>query len=286
MNSSLITSMVSMSALQQKLDIMADNMANLNTTGYKRKQASFEDILNNLKQQPVRFEKEGRLSPLGYTQSWGARLSQVQYDLSQGPLKESGKATDVAIEGNALFEVDANGQTAYTRDGSFQLTPLAGDKVNLYLADSSGNLVQGADGPIAVPQGLQFQVAHDGTVSAYAADAPETTVNIGRIKLVVPVKPQFLQQIGNNLFIVPQDMNNVQDQVVRDAVYPADYEADNPDRTDREPIGIRQGWLEQSNVNLADAMTETLLVQRAYQLSARAVSSSDTMMNLANNLRG
>ncbi|MCL6457798.1 MAG: flagellar hook-basal body protein [Gorillibacterium sp.] len=285
MNSSLITSMVSMSALQQKLDIMADNMANLNTTGYKRKQANFEDIINNLKEQPERFQKEGRLSPLGYSQSWGARLSQVRYDLSQGALKESGVSTDMAIEGDALFQVDANGQVAYTRDGSLQLTPKAGDAANLYLTDTSGNSIQGVNGPITVPKGKMIKVATDGTVTAYTADAPEQAAVVGRIKLVVATKPQFLQQIGNNLFIVPQDMDNAQNQIVRDAV-PADYNADDPNRTLAEPIAIRQGWLEQSNVNLADEMTETLMVQRAYQLSARAVSSSDTMMNLANNLRG
>ncbi|MBC8078720.1 MAG: flagellar hook-basal body protein [Gorillibacterium sp.] len=286
MNSSLITSMVSMSALQQKLDIMADNMANLNTTGYKRKQASFEDIINNLKQQPEHFERQGRLSPLGYSQSWGARLAQVQYDLSQGALKESGVSTDLAIEGKAFFQVDANGQVAYTRDGSFQLAAVKGDADHLYLANSDGHLVQGVNGPIAIPKGQSMTIAPDGTVTAFSVNAPQEAVAVGRIKLVVATKPQFLQQIGNNLFIVPQEMNNAQDQVVRDAVFPADYNADDPNRTLSEPIAIRQGWLEQSNVDLADQMTETLMVQRAYQLSARAVSSSDTMMNLANNLRG
>jgi len=274
-----------MTALQQKLDILSDNMANLDTTGYKRKDVNFSDILMNVKQQPQGFQQTGRLSPLGYVQSWGSRVSQVQYDLTQGSLKETGVSTDLSVEGDALFQVEANGQIAYTRDGGFQLTALGGDPNMLTLTTKEGYPVQGKNGSIRIPVGYEMQVSPDGTVTAHPAGNPNATVKIDQIKLNVAVKPQFLQQIGNNLFIVPRDMDNATVQVVRDAV-PADFDASSPGRTVDAPLGIRQGWLEQSNVSMSDEMSDLLLVQRAYQLNARALSSADTMMNLANNLRG
>lgn len=290
MNASLISAMTSMTALQQKLDILGDNMANLDTTGYKRKEASFSDILMNVKRQPQGFQQSGRLSPLGYVQSWGSRISQVQYDLTQGSLKETGVSTDFTVEGDAFFEVNANGQTAYTRDGGFQLTALGEDPTRLTLTTKEGYPVMGKNpdgrtGPIQVQAGYALQVSTDGTVTAHPKDKPNDIVRLGQIKLDVAVKPQFLQQIGNNLFTVPSGMDNAIAQVVREAA-PADFDANSPERTVDTPLGIRQGWLEQSNVSMADEMSDLLLVQRAYQLNARALSSADTMMNLANNLRG
>ncbi|WP_058300337.1 flagellar hook-basal body protein [Gorillibacterium timonense] len=289
MNASLISSMTSMNALQRKLDILGDNMANLSTTGYKRKEANFADILMNVKQQPQGFQQNGRLSPLGYVQSWGSRISQVQYDLTQGSLKETGVSTDLSVEGDALFEVNADGQTAYTRDGAFQLTAQGTDPNLLYLTTKEGHDVQGVDAagnpiPITVRAGYDVHIAPDGTVTEYRKDDPNGSRVVGKVKLVVAVKPQFLEQIGNNLYIVPRDMDNAAAQIVRDAVA-ADYDASSPDRTVDTPLAVRQGWLEQSNVSMADEMADLMLVQRAYQLNARALTSADTMMNLANNLR-
>ncbi|MEO3947245.1 flagellar hook-basal body protein [Gorillibacterium sp. CAU 1737] len=286
MNPSLISSMSSMNALQRKLDILADNMANLTTTGYKRKEANFADILMNVKQQPQAFQQNGRLSPLGYQQSWGSRISQVQYDLTQGSLKETGLDTDLGIEGDAFFEVNANGQTAYTRDGAFQLVSRAGDTQNQYLTTAEGHSVLDyAGNPIRVRNGYDVQIATDGTVMEYKQNDPDDKRVAGRVKLAVAVKPQYLEQIGNNLYIVPRDMDNAAAQIVRDAVA-ADFDADSPNRTVDTPLSIRQRWLEQSNVSMSDEMSDLLLVQRAYQLNARALTSADTMMNLANNLRG
>jgi flagellar basal-body rod protein FlgG len=288
MNHSLINSMVTMHSLQQKLDIVANNIANVNTNGFKRKEATFEDILTNIKQQPQGFQRDGRLSPLGFNQGWGAKLSQAQINLAQGTLSASGVSTDIAIEGNALFEVtmntvDAAGnpikKTVYTRDGSFDLAVNPADKDNLYLETKEGNFINGVDGqPIRVPKDLKMVVDAQGKVTAINPKNPDVgIVNIGQIKLVRIVRPQYLQQIGENLFALPNGLNNANGQILQPVITGATLE---------NPVAIRQGYLEQSNVNLADEMTELMLVQREFQLSSRAITSSDTMMNLANNLRG
>ncbi len=105
MNSSMINAMVSMNGMQQKLDVLADNIANVNTVGYKRKEASFEDLLTNMKQQDAAFRQPVRLTPLGFNQGWGSRLTMVQPDLAQGPIQPTDNPYDIAIEGDALFEV-------------------------------------------------------------------------------------------------------------------------------------------------------------------------------------
>ncbi|WNQ11576.1 flagellar hook-basal body protein [Paenibacillus aurantius] len=280
MNPSLINSMVTMHGLQQKLDVLANNMANLNTAGYKRKEATFEDILNNVKQQPQSFQKEGRLSPLGYTQGWGAKLSQVQTDLSQGTLNPTGLDTDLALEGGALFELQTpDGETAYTRNGAFELTVNPNDPTNVYLATKDGNYIKGVDNlPIKVPAGMKMVVDEGGVVTAFRESDPASgSVPVGQLKLVRVIRPAYLQEVGDNLYTVPAGLNNPPGSIVRDV---------NPASPLEEKVAVRQGYLEQSNVSLSDEMTELLTVQRAFQLTSRAVSSSDMMMNMANNLRG
>jgi flagellar basal-body rod protein FlgG len=288
MNHSLINSMVTMHALQQKLDIVANNIANVNTNGYKRKEATFEDILTNVKQQPKGFQKDGRLSPLGFNQGWGAKLSQAQLNLAQGTLSASGVSSDLAIEGNALFEATLNtvdeagnpiNKTVYTRDGSFELAVNPTDADNLYLETKEGNFINGVNGqPIRVPKDFKMEVDTQGNVTAVNPKDPGAgTLNLGQLKLVRIVRPQYLQQIGENLFALPNGLNNANGQILQPV---------NTGSTLENPVAIRQGYLEQSNVNLADEMTELMLVQKEFQLSSRAITSSDTMMNLANNLRG
>lgn len=289
MNHSLINSSVTMHAIQQKLDIIANNMANSNTNGYKRKEATFEDILTNIKQQPKGFQKDGRLSPLGLNQGWGAKLSQSQLNLSQGTLAATDISSDLAIEGNALYEVTMNTvdettgnpvvKTVYTRDGSFEIAVNPNDPDNLYLETKEGNFVNGTNGqPIRFPKNLKMSVDDKGNVTAVnATDTGIPAVQVGQLKLVRVVRPQYMQQIGENLFALPNGLDNTKGQILQTV---------NTGSALESPVAIRQGFLETSNVNLADEMTELIMVQREYQLSARAVTSSDTMMNLANNLRG
>lgn len=279
MNSSMINAMVSMNGLQQKLDMLADNIANVNTVGYKRKEATFEDLLTNLRSQPEAFSQPGRLTPMDFTQGWGSRMTAVQPNLSQGPLQGTDKDTDIAIEGNALFEVevDGAGNRAYTRNGAFQLT--VGENGDTILATEDGYPVVAnvrepltnriVEGNIVLPQGFSLRVNTDGTVLGVSSDR---TVELGSIKLLKASRPAALTAVSDNLFVVANGINtgDVVQQIVPDS---------------ENLISLRQGSLEQSNVQLTDEMTELINVQRAYQLAARALSSSDTMMSLTNGLR-
>lgn len=290
MNHSMINSLVSMQGLQQKLDIIANNMANTNTTGFKRKEATFHDVLTTTMRQPDTFQQVGRMSPLGLTQGWGAKLSQIQTLMAQGSLKQSDQPTDLAIEGDALFEVivptvDANGQpvrqTAWTRDGAFALKAQPGDPDNVYLTTQEGHLVMNTnDEPVRIPNGYRLKVETDGTINAYSELTPDQPpVPAGRLKLVQVVRPQLLQQMGDNLYSLPPAIDPALGEVLR--VVAAD--AANPEAA---KVKVQQGFLEQSNVNLADEMTELMTTQRAFQLNAKALTSADNMMFLANTLRG
>jgi flagellar basal-body rod protein FlgG len=279
-NNSMIIASASMGALQQKLDMLADNIANSNTVGYKRKTAVFEDIMTSLNPQQTDFNQPGRRTPLGFTQGWGARITSMQTDLTQGALQQTGNMTDVAIEGNGLFEVrtdgNINGARAFTRHGPFQLMPDAnGDRV---LVTNSGQQVVGDTGNgedfIRVPAGYNLSIATDGTLTAVGNEGT-APINLGKLKLVQVTNPELLQAVADNLYGIPSNVNP--NDAVRNIA---------PLPNGETGISVRQGFVEQSNVNMTDEMTDLMIVQRAYQLSARALSSGEQMMGMANNLRG
>jgi flagellar basal-body rod protein FlgG len=289
MNNSMINSSVSMHALQQKLDLLANNVSNINTTGYKRKEASFQDVLTSVKQQPQGFQKQGRLTPLGYNQGWGSKLVEAQLNMEQGSLNETKNPLDFALEGNGLFEIaavtlDANNvpvqTTRWTRNGAFNISPsVDANDPDGYLTTKDGHFVVGTNNnPIRVPANHRIVVQPNGEVVGYnEADRAAAPVDLGQIKTVRVVRPQLLQQIGDNLYGMPADITPQQRDEILQPVTAANNTVD--------PITVRQGFLEQSNVDLSKEMTELVTVQRAFQLNARAISSSDQLMNLANNLR-
>jgi flagellar basal-body rod protein FlgG len=270
MNNSMISSAVSIRALQQKLDMLADNVANVNTVGYKRKTSVFEDILTSIQPHEKDFQLAGRRTPPGFTLGWGTRLAGMMLDMTQGSLQETGNRGDVALEGNALFRIGMpDGTEAYTRNGSFQMTPLPDGSTQLVTA--GGLPVLDADGnAIIIPQGLRLTIRTDGSMAG--EDANGSVVELGQIGLVRTLKPELLQTIGENLYGVSAGM----DPAVVVELLPARPEG----------VSVWQGYTEQSNVNLTNEMAELIAVQRAYQLNTRALSSSDQMMNMANNLRG
>ncbi|MDF2813921.1 MAG: flagellar hook-basal body protein, partial [Paenibacillus sp.] len=178
MNPSMINSLVSLKGLQQKLDIIANNMANINTTGFKRMEATFHDVLTTTMQQPATFQQVGRVSPLGLTQGWGAKLSSVQTQMSQGTMKATDLQTDLAIEGDALFEIaiptqNADGQAgerpAWTRDGTFSLNSRLGDPDNVYLTTKHGYSVLDTNNqPVRIPNYHKIKIEEDGNILAYS----------------------------------------------------------------------------------------------------------------------
>ncbi|MDF2669104.1 MAG: flagellar hook-basal body protein [Paenibacillus sp.] len=289
MNHSMINSLVSMKGLQQKLDIIANNMANINTTGFKRTEATFHDVLTTTMNQPATFQQVGRVSPLGLTQGWGAKISSIQTQMSQGSMKATDLDTDMAIEGDALFEiaiptVDADGlpavKPAWTRDGTFSLNSRPGDPDNMYLTTKQGFAVLDINNqPVRIPNYHKIRVEEDGSILAYSELQPGTpALQIGRMKLVQMVRPQVLQQLGENMYTMPDTIDPALGDVVR-------VVGTDPFNPEADKLAVRQGFVEQSNVNLAEETTELMLTQRAFQLNAKALISADNLMALTNSLR-
>ncbi|MFD2615525.1 flagellar hook-basal body protein [Paenibacillus gansuensis] len=292
MNRSMITAGVSMYGLQQKLDILANNIANVNTVGYKKQEASFQDVLTNVTQQEPSFKQAGRLSPLGYKNGYGTYLANVQTNFTSGALKESGNPLDLAVQGDALFQLSvantgAGGQTsvktAFTRGGNFQLSSL-GDSASNYLTTQDGYLVMGIPNggnpnnpqPVKIPKDHAFTVDAYGNITTRDLTNPYARpVAAGRLLMVKPQQPEMLELTGDNTY-------QLKEGAPANAMSAIAFNRLNPDANQPK---IYQGFLEQSNVDLADEMTELMTVQRAFQLNSRALASSDVMAGLANNLR-
>lgn len=274
MNQTMIAAAVSMNGFQQKLDIIADNVANVNTKGYKRKTASFADVLTNVQQHNEDFQQPGRVTPMGYTLGYGSMLTGLSRDMSQGSLQHTGVSTDVALQGNALFEVGTPTGTAWMREGSFHYIIDGDERI---LTSAEGHPVMSAnDTEIRIPAGYEMKIDEAGRVFGVKTGEPDE--ELGQMKVVRPLKPELLVQMENNLFVLPQgaDRNTFVETLNLTG-----------DRSDPNAphVNVMQGMLEESNVSMVDEMAELMQAQRAYQLASRALISGDAMSELANNLR-
>ncbi|SMG45804.1 flagellar hook-basal body protein [Paenibacillus aquistagni] len=281
MNQSIITASVSMSGMQRKIDVISDNVANLDTYGYKRKTASFADVLTNVTGQHNHFEQPGRATPLGFTNAYGMRMTGTMRDFSMGEINPTDVPTDFALIGEGLFEVASPEGTAFVREGNFQLIPAEGGEA--LLATQFGAPVQGmldgapVDFRIDVKKGFQMQVDEQGRVFEVKSSTGEQYY-LGSLRIVRPTKPELLLQVDDNRYVIPEgiDRNSVvQELNLTEAA--ADGIV---------PLKVRQGALETSNVSLIDEMSELIQAQRAYQMASRALSSADQMWGLANSIRG
>lgn len=283
MNNSMISAMVAMSGIQQKLGVVSDNIANADTVGYKSKEATFEDVFAIVKQQPgAASSLAGRSTASGYNIGFGARMGDVTMNMTEGAMQTTGNPTDLAIQGDAMFRVSVDGKEGWTREGSFHFVPVANDPKSAYMATAQGYLLLDNQGdPIKVPAKTDIGIDDKGVIRSTDGQGRVTIVNKtvvenGRERQIPQsigvdrvIHPEGLQQMDGNLFVLPANAQRA--QVV--GTMSADTE-------------IRQGFLESSNVDLSSEMTDMMNVQRAYQLAARALSSSDQMMNLTNTIRG
>lgn len=271
-----------MTQLQQQLDLISHNMSNVNTTGYKRQEANFSELLyQQFNNQHNKQEEIGRSTPLGIRQGSGAKLAHTGIQLAPGALKQTGRVLDAALsQDNHFFKVlvNENGQQAvrYTRDGSFQLTR-TNNADEWMLADSNGNAVADSNNVPIVVRGPVKEVRIDanGNFTAVPQNAAlaEQTFELG----VVEVKrPHLLQGKGHNLFGFPN--LNALNLAVQDV-------AEEVEGADRAGLNIRQGALEESNVDMASEMTELMIAQKSYQFNSKSISVADQMMGLVNGLR-
>jgi flagellar basal-body rod protein FlgG len=280
MNPSVLMSALAMRGSQQAMDIISNNLANLQTAGYKRREAAFGDLFLAYLQQPSTLPQEGRLTVDGLREGNGVRLTGTLADWRTGAARETGRELDFFIEGDAFFAIEGTGgETWYTRDGNFHLSPAEGGQWHLVTA--SGNRLLGTDGqPLALPPFQSLTVDSQGRITVEQENGTMTTLEPA-IALVRFRSPDALETVGQNRYRIP-------DAIVA-GIQPEDtplWEAVAPEQRGAGNVAIRQKFLESANVDLAWELTRLIQAQRAYQLNAQVLSSADRMMGLANSLRG
>jgi flagellar basal-body rod protein FlgG len=249
-----------MHAQQQTLDVISNNLANVQTAGFKRSRVDFQDLVYEILQAPGASSAQGQEVPSGFQVGHGSRAVATQRLFIKGDLQQTGNILDLAIEGDGFFQVELpNGDTGYTRAGAFKKNSQG------QLVTSDGFAVQPQ---ITIPQNaLSVTVGVDGTVSVVQAGQgqPQT---VGTIELVRFINPAGLQSQGRNLFIPTQASG--------DAI---------PGTPGRDGLGtLLQGFIESSNVNVVEEMVGMIVTQRAYEINSRAIRTADEMMQTANNL--
>lgn len=261
MNPALRTSASGMIAQQRMIDVIANNLANVNTTAFKRSRASFEDVLYETLQGEslVNYQSNESVAPIQVGK--GVRVANVLRFHQQGTVAETGRPFDLAIEGDGFFQIQRpDGTLGYTRDGSFTLSNTGA------LVTGAGYLIQPG---VTVPaDASQVNISANGIVSIQTADQGATPVEIGRIELVRFANPTGLESLGENL-------------------YKETIASGQPITGQAQENGfgrIVQGALEGSNVEIVVEMTDMIAAQRAYEINAKAIRATDDMMQSTNDL--
>lgn len=268
--------------LQQQIDLIGNNLANVSTNGYKRSEASFNDLLvQQINNQPKRAAEVGRLTPLGIRSGNGAKLSQAQLVLTQGSLKTTERNLDVALTKENLFFMvnvqDENGtSTRYTRDGAFFLSPVNGNVSQLQLVTADGHAVLDQFGnPITIEDGpvTELTISEQGDIKVTTKNS-EQYFELGVVSVE---KPQFLEKMGGNLYGLPANLDEL-------AVNEGDI-LTQLTGNQRDDISMQQGALEMSNVDLSKEMTDLMMAQRMYQFQSRSITMADQMQGIVNSIR-
>ncbi|MFC5711486.1 flagellar hook-basal body protein [Thalassorhabdus alkalitolerans] len=276
MNTSMITSSVTMGQLQQQLDTISNNLANADRTGYKRREHSFSDLLaQQVNNQSAQQYEGGRLTPLGIRVGSGAKIAQTALRMEQGSIQQTERSLDFALtDRETFFPVQGEeGEVLYTRDGAFYLSPDPANPDQQVIVTGDGNeLLSGEGTPFVVPAGTRdFQLTNEGMMEAVLANGE--SVNIGELELARITKPQLLEGAGGSMFTLPD-------------LAALDIEAENViELVAGNEAQVQQRALEQSNVDFSKEFADMLNAQRAYSFNARSVSQGDQMMGLINNLR-
>lgn len=250
----LFTAASGMEAQQLRIDSIANNLANVNTTGYKKWRPEFQDMFYEVLQSPGATGADGSSLPTGVQVGHGVRNSTISRVSSQGDRVSTGQSLDLAIDGAGYFQVEkSGGETLYTRDGAFKR-----DRDGNMVTSSGNQLVPS----IAIPSdAIQVTILPDGTVSAILPGQIEPS-EVGQLELARFVNPAGMRALGGNLF-APTEASG-------------DPETGTPDA---DGFGaVTQGFLEMSNVNVADELVQMILAQRAFETNSRVIQAGDEMM--------
>jgi flagellar basal-body rod protein FlgG len=254
MDSALWAAKTGLEAQQTRMAVTANNLANVNTTGFKRGRVAFEDLLyQNLRQVGADAAQDTQL-PSGLAVGTGVRVVATEKTYTQGNLQVTNNALDVAINGRGFFQVALpDGTNAYTRDGSFKINAQG------ELVTSGGYRVQPA---VSIPDGAQsVSIGTDGAVSVQLAGQPAPS-QVGSLQVVDFVNPAGLQARGENLLL--------------------ESAASGPPQAGTPGLNglgaLQQGALEASNVNVVEELVAMIETQRAYEMNSKAISTADKML--------
>jgi flagellar basal-body rod protein FlgG len=255
----LYSSSAGMQSQQTNLDVIANNLANVNTTGFKKVKAEFQDLLYQTSRSAGSDQGGGNMLPTSLQIGHGSRLISTSKIFTNGELTQTGERMDIAIQGDGFFEVQlADGTQAYTRDGALKFSS------DGRVTTSDGLPLQGGWQPI--PSGTeQINIAPNGTVTTKGASGTQSF----QIQLVRFANPAGLEAAGRNLF---KETGASGTPEIGNAAENGFGE-------------LQQGYLEMSNVKVVEEMVNMILAQRAYEVNSKAVQTADEMMQLSNNLR-
>ncbi len=240
---------------QTKMDVISNNLANINTTGFKKMRPVFSDLLYESPTQVGGFTSQATNFPSGLQQGTGANVIATEPVVTQGSLEQTGNALDLAINGQGYFQVlQPSGQVAYTRDGSFQMSSQG------QVVTAKGYQLQPS---ITIPRNAQnITIGTDGTVSVQIQNQPNPS-QVGVIQLANFVNPSGLQNMGDNLATQTQASG-----------------APITGQPSQNGLGtVAQGYLEGSNVSVVDEMIDMIATQRAYELNTQAAKNVDQMLS-------
>ncbi|MHC4404206.1 MAG: flagellar basal-body rod protein FlgG [Planctomycetota bacterium] len=260
----LYTAATGMSAMETKLDVIANNLANIETTAFKRGRANFEDLFYRHLNVPGAEDSSGQITATGLSLGMGTRVSSTQTEFRQGSLQQTGRQLDVAIEGEGFFQViDPSGETLYTRSGNFS-------------QNANGEFVMGSAGVgrllepsiVIPPDATAVSISTDGIV-AVRQQGSQTMNQVGTIDLVTFINPEGLLKLGENLYAETGASGSP-----------------TPGTPGLDGRGfLRQSTLEASNVEPVRELIDLITTQRAFEMNSQTVQVGDQIMQLVANLR-
>ncbi|MEP6619466.1 MAG: flagellar basal-body rod protein FlgG [bacterium] len=260
MNPALRTAATGMMAQQTRTEVIANNLANVNTTGFKRSRAQFQDLLYQTVQGTTVIGTADANTQSAIQVGRGTHLAGVLRQNSQGTLEQTGRPLDAAIEGEGFFQVQLpNGTTAYTRDGGFQISDQG-----MLTTNGGAQVIPGIRIP---PEAADVSISRTGVVS-YTRKGSADTVELGRVEIARFPNPTGLMSQGENL------LTETASSGTAITGFPTD-----------EGMGqLVQGSLEGSNVEVVQEMVDMITAQRAYELNSKTLKATDEMSQVANNI--
>ena len=257
---SLSTAATGMIAQQINIDVISNNIANVNTTGYKKVRTEFQDLLSQTIKAPGAQIAQGTNQPVGIQIGLGTRTSATARDFGAGAFKSTGGKLDVAIEGDGFLEVQRDdGTIAYTRDGSLKMDG------NGQLCTSDGFIIQPQ---VTIPtNALDITITPDGKISVTTPGTTDQT-EVGTLRLAKFANPGGLSAIGKNLYAETSASGKAIEGTAN-----------------QEGFGsVQQGFVENANVQVVEELINLIQAERAFEANSKIIKSSDELLRTANNM--